>query len=269
MKKSFIREKAIHCGKDFLMPEIFPYTGRQQQAVKGRRRPKLKETAPKQKNLNDKRAKRHFVQLALANFGGEGENDIALHLTYAPEFMPKTPEEAQKIAATYLRRVSYLRKKRGLPPLKYILVTQMGKKGNIHHHILTNGGLSRDELEGLWWKEKAAKDRPAVMYGWANARRTQPNKAGITALARYLAKDSAGKKHWSQSQNLDKPYHNGPNDHKYTRRQLEKVAKLPEDSEEYRRFWERQYRGWELVDSQRQFEEQAGWYFYLTMRRKC
>lgn len=266
MKNSFIREKAIYCGKDFLTPEIFPYTGSQQEAARARRGPKLKVTAPKQKNLNDKRAKRYFVQLALANFG---EDDIALHLTYAPEFLPKTPEEAQKIAVTYLRRVSYQQKKLGLAPLKYILVTEVGKRTHrIHHHILMNGALGRNEIEALWWKDKAAKDRPAVMYGWANARRIQPNKAGITALARYLAKASAGKKHWTQSQNLDKPYHYGPNDQKYTRRQLERVAKLPEDSEEYRRFWERQYRGWELVDSQRQFEEQAGWYFYLTMRRR-
>ena len=32
---------------------------------------------------------------------------------------------------------------------------------------------------------------------------------------------------------------------------------------------ERQYRGWELVDSERQYVEQSGWHFYLTMRRKC
>ena len=55
MKNTFIREKAIHCGKDFLMPEIFPYTGRQQQAVRGRRKKKIKVTEPAQKNLNDRR----------------------------------------------------------------------------------------------------------------------------------------------------------------------------------------------------------------------
>lgn len=255
------------------MPEIFPYTGRQQQAVKGRRGKKIRETSPKQKNLNDKRAKRYFVKLALANFGDQKGGNIVIHLTYAPEFLPKTEEEAQKIVATYLRRVAYLRKVRGLPPLRYMQVPHIGQKRGgthrFHHHVIMNGGLSRDELESLWWVKKGTKDRPAVMYGWANADRIQPNKRGITDLAKYIIKGSAGKKHWTQSKNLDKPYHNGPNDQKYTRRQLERVAKLPEDSEEYRRFWERQYRGWELVDSQRQFEEQAGWYFYLTMRRKC
>lgn len=75
------------------------------------------------------------------------------------------------------------------------------------------------------------------------------------------------KKHWTQSQNLEKPWHRAPNDRKYTRRQLDKIAKLPEDSEEFVRFWEKQYRGWELVECEKSFNEQTGWYFYLTMRR--
>ena len=106
MKNTFIREKAIHCGKDFLMPEIFPYTGRQQQAVRGRRKKKIKVTEPAQKNLNDRRAKRYFVQLALANFGKARDKDVVIHLTYAPEFLPGTEKEAHKIAVTYLRRVA-------------------------------------------------------------------------------------------------------------------------------------------------------------------
>ena len=48
---------------------------------------------------------------------------------------------------------------------------------------------------------------------------------------------------------------------------MDKIAKLPEDSEEFVRFWEKQYRGWELVECEKSFNEQTGWYFYLTMRR--
>ena len=99
MKKSFMREKVIHCGKDYLAPEIFPYTGNQQKAVKGKRGKKKRVSEPKQKNLNDKRAKRYFIQLANSNFG---EGDLAVHLTYAPEFLPDTYEEAVKIVDAYL-----------------------------------------------------------------------------------------------------------------------------------------------------------------------
>lgn len=105
------------------------------------------------------------------------------------------------------------------------------------------------------------------MYGWANADRLRPNAKGIASMAGYMVQDSAGKKHWTQSQNLEKPWHRAPNDRKYTRRQLDKIAKLPEDSEEFVRFWEKQYRGWELVECEKSFNEQTGWYFYLTMRR--
>lgn len=267
---SFIREKVVHCGSDFIAPEIFPYTGRQQKAVSGPRGKKKKVSEPKQKNLNDKRAKRYFVQLANSNFG---EGDLAVHLTYSPEHLPGTYEEAHAIATVFLRRVAYRREKLGLPPLKYLLITQMGRKKNgthrIHHHILMNGGLDRDEVEEMWWKVKGTKKRAAVMYGWANADRLKPNDKGIAQMAGYMVQDSTGKKHWTQSQNLVKPWYRTPNDKKYTRRQIEKVAKLPPDSEDYRKFWERQYKGWTLVDSERQYNEQTGWSFYLTMRRKC
>lgn len=270
MKNSFMREKVIHCGKNFIAPEIFPYTGRQQGAAKGRRGKKQKVSEPKQKNLNDRRAKRYFVQLANTNFG---EEDLAVHLTYSPEYLPETEEKAHEIATRYLRRVAYRRDKLGLPPLKYILITQEGRKRNgthrIHHHIIMNGGLDRDEVEAMWWKVKGTKKREAVMYGWANADRLKPNKKGIANMAGYMVQDSAGKKHWTQSQNLEKPWHRGPNDTKYSRRQLERIAKLPQDSEEYKQFWERQYKGWELVDSEQRYVEQSGWHFYLTMRRKC
>ena len=270
MKRSFIREKVIHCGPDYLAPEIFPYTGVQQRAAGRKRGKKIKVSAPKQKNLNDRRAKRYFVQLANANFG---KDDLAVHLSYAPEFLPETAEAAEKIASNYLRRVAYLRKRRGLPPLKYLLVTQVGRKKDgthrLHHHILMNGGLDRDEVEALWWREKQTRGREAIMYGWANADRLKPNKRGIDSIAGYMVQDSAGKKHWNQSQNLEKPWHRAPNDTKYNRRQIEKVANMPEDCEEFRAFWERQYKGWELVAWEKRYAEQSGWYFYLTMHRKC
>ena len=146
INRSFIREKVVHCGKNFLSPEIYPYSGQQQQAVGRKRGKKVNVSAPKQKNLNDRRAKRYFIQLANGNFG---VGDLVVHLTYAPEFLPESEEEAAKIVAKYLRRVAYLRKKRGLPFLKYLLVTQIGRKKDgthrIHHHVLMNGGLDRDE----------------------------------------------------------------------------------------------------------------------------
>ena len=271
MNGIFVREKVVHCGKNFLCPEIYPYTGQQLEANRGGRRGKKKNvSAPAQKNLNDKRAKRYFVQLANSNFG---RGDLVVHLSYAPEWLPESEEEARKIVARYLRRLAYLRKKRGLEPLKYLCVTQVGRKKNgshrLHHHILINGGLDRDEVEALWWAVKETRDREAVMYGYANADRLKPGKLGIAQMAGYMVQDSAGKKHWTQSQNLEKPWHRAPNDWKYSRRQMDKVGKLSVDSEEFRAFWERKYKGWELVACEKSYQEEMGWYFYLTMQRVC
>lgn len=267
--RSFIREKVIHAGKDFLYPEVYPYTGIQQEAAKKRRAKRQKETEPKQKNLNDRRAKRYFLQLANGNFGA---GDYAVHLTYSPENLPETEEEAQKVAKLYLDRVARRRKALGLPQLKYILITQVGRKTNgthrIHHHILMNGGISRDELEDMWWKVKGTKTREAIMYGYANVDRLKPGRTGISNMAGYMVRDTAGKKRWTQSQNLVKPWFQGVNDTKYSKRQMEKVGKMVPGSEEFIKFWERRYRGWELVDCEKEYIDQSGWYFWLTMRRK-
>lgn len=104
------------------------------------------------------------------------------------------------------------------------------------------------------------------MYGWANADRLRPNAKGIASMAGYMVQDSAGKKHWTQSQNLEKPWHRAPNDRKYTRRQLDKIAKLPEDSEEFVRFGKAVSRLG--AGGVREVVQRANrWYFYLTMRR--
>ena len=88
--KSFVREKKIYCGDTYLEVDIYPYVKIQE---KGKRAKKKKESLPKQKNLNDKNARRKFVQLVETNFG---ENDLAVHLTYSDETLPGNIEEAEK-----------------------------------------------------------------------------------------------------------------------------------------------------------------------------
>ena len=269
--RNFEREKKIFCGSTnkpkYMEVDIFRYTVNQKTMVKGKRSKKEKISPLKQKNLNDKNAKRYFVQIAEANFGA---GDLALHLTYADEHLPDTPEEAHHNATLFLDRAARLRKKKGLPKLKYLLVTQIGRKKNgthrIHHHILMNGGLNRDEVEELWWKVKATKEHPAVMFGWANADRLRPNQKGISQIAGYIAQDSAGKKHWTQSQNLIRPWSRS-NDHKYSRRQLEKVAALPQDSDAYKKFWKMQYEGYDLQECIQDYNDITGWSFHLKLRR--
>ena len=58
----FIREKKIDCA-EYREVDIIPRTEAAEQASRGKRGKKRKVNAPKQKDLNDKNAKRYLVQL--------------------------------------------------------------------------------------------------------------------------------------------------------------------------------------------------------------
>lgn len=272
------REKKIDCG-DYREVDIIPRTESADRAVKGKRGKRKKVTAPKQQDLNDKNAKRYLVQLGNGNFT---YGDIHLSLTYSDQYLPATIEEAEKAINNYLRRVAYRRKRLGLPPLKYILVTEYnsGKNGEkpvrIHHHLLVNGGLSRDELEMMWtqkrinWK-RIEKDPVYKEYivrsrmGYANADRLQPSENGIEAICRYITKNRNGKKRWSSSRNLKRPIEHPPADKKYTRATIERLAKSSDNGKE---FFEKKFPKYEIVSIEPIYYEETGWHIYMKMWKR-
>lgn len=268
--RSFIREKKIYCGNKYLEVDIFPYSDIQGKVSKGKRAKKEKVTGPKQKNLNDKNARRYFIQFTNANFG---EGDLHLTATYKDKFLPLTIEDAEREARNYMRRLDYRRKKEGLSPLKYILVTEYstGEDGEkpvrIHHHIFINGGLDRDTVEDLWCKRRKKGQKKGERIGFVNADRLQPDENGVAALCTYLTKNPRGKKRWSSSQNLERPWSRN-NDGKYSRRKVERIVKEQPDVS----YWERQYEGWTITDSvygvKMVYNDFTGWSIYLRLRRK-
>ncbi len=271
--RSYIREKTIYCGKQYREVDIYTYTDAQNQIAKrGRRSKERKVSEPKQKNLNEKNSRRYFTQTAALNFAGDPE---ALHVssTYSDKYLPETAEEAEREVRNYLRRLQYERKKRGLPPLKYMLVTAStvdkvtGRPVRIHHHILMNGGLDRDTVEGLWRKRKRQGQKEGDRIGFCNADRLQGGENGIAALCSYLSRQAGGKKRWSSSHNLERPA-TRTMDMKYTRRQVERWALEHPD----RAFWERKYPGWTLTDENYgityEYNDYTGWAIYLKLRRK-
>lgn len=265
--KSFMRRKEIHCGAAYLEIDVYPYSDQQRNASRGQRGKKQRVTAPKQKNLNDKNARRYLTQLANANFGDE---DLHVTATYKQKFLPATIEEAEREARNFLRRVEYRRKKEGLPPLKYILVTEYSTGKNsekpvrIHHHFFMNGGLDRDTVESLWSRPKPKGQKHGERIGFINADRLQPEENGVEALCRYLTKHPNGKKRWSSSQNLEKPWFR-TNDNEFSRRQVEKIAKTPPDPA----LWEKKYPDFILTECKPEFNERTGWSMYVKMRRRC
>lgn len=269
--RSFMREKKIYCGDQYREVDIYSYTDTQKiNSRRGKRSKKIKESAPKQKNLNDKNARRYLVQLGNLNFG---EDDIHTTATYSAKNLPESIEAAEREISNYLRRVQYRRTKEGLPALKYILVTaySTGKDGEtpvrIHHHIIMNGGLDRDVIEELWRKRRRKGQKKGDKIGYINADRLQTDENGIAALCVYLAKQPNGKKRWSSSQNLEKPQSRA-NDSRYKHRQVERLAK----ERPGREFWEKQYPGWTLTDGdygvQYEYNDYTGWAIYLKLRKK-
>lgn len=157
--RTFIREKKIYCGKSYREVDIFQYTDAQYRATRRTRSKKVRESEPKQKNLNDINARRYFIQLGNLNFGDDPD---ALHVsaTYSPKYLPATVEDAEREATNYLRRISYRREKEGLPPLKYLLITSYTTKRNsdtpvrIHHHSTIYREIKRARwqyLDGDTW----------------------------------------------------------------------------------------------------------------------
>lgn len=297
----FIREKKTDCA-DYREVDIIPRTEAAEVATKGKRGKKRKCPAPKQKELNDKNAKRYLVQLGNGNFH---IGDLHTSCTYDADNLPETVEEAENIVTNYLRRIAYRRKKLGLEALKYILVTEYkySKDGQaitrIHHHIIMNGGLDRDDVELMWTKARInwnkAEDpeyRASIkQLGWVNADRLQMNENGIEGLCKYIVKDPQGKKRYSSSRNLERPEvsrNDGTekgqrdqsqwkcsrnltapeekcNDHKYSRKKVEQLAKSPDGGlEEFRKI----YSDYNIVSCEPVYYEQTGWHIYLKMWKK-
>lgn len=303
----FIREKKIDCA-GYREVDIIPRTEKAEEATKGKRGKRRKAQKLKQNALNDKNAKRYLVQLGNGNFC---VGDLHTSCTYNVDNLPSTIEKAEKIVRNYLRRIEYRRQKLGLEPLKYILVTEYkftkdGKQlKRIHHHIIMNGGMDRDEVEMMWttqrinWKKADSKDKEEAKeyrdsiekMGWVNADRLQMNENGIEGLCKYIVKDPQGKKRYSSSRNLERPEtkreDNTPeatadrnlwkasrnleeptekcNDFRYSKAKVERLATSPDGGLSE---FEMIYADYNIVSCEPVYYEQTGWHIYLKMWKK-
>ena len=295
--RTFVREKKIYCGADYLEVDIFNYTKiEEENARRGKRSKKEVDSTLKQVDWNEANSRRRFTQLVNTNFGA---GDIHLTLTYNERNLPSTVEGAEKEQRNFLRRVAYKRKMAGLPPLKYISIPACTFKADgvtparIHHHIIMNGGLGRDEIEDLWRKRRERKHPKGEKIGYANADRLQPEENGLAALCEYLAKQAGGKKRWSSSQGLEQPIPevkdpdtpprerisrigtaaslerpwSRTNDHSFSRKEVRKIAAAPPPAA----YWERRYPGYTLMGGDYGFKavysESRGWALYIKLRR--
>lgn len=258
----FVREQRHVCGDNYMEIDLYPISEREKGASLSAKRRQASSRI--QQNLNARNARRYFIQLLNANFT---ESDIHWTGTYDDAHLPDSIEQADHDLELFLRRVRSQSRKRGLPAPRFIAVTEWRKEGDglpavrIHHHVVLSCGLSRDELEGLWYR---GKDKERL--GITNADRLQFDRESLERLANYLTKYTNRKRRWRQSRGLEKPQRPRPNDGKYTRRQLERLVTSGAvfDSE----FWRRKYQGWEINDiTPIQNDVTKEWSIYLKLRR--
>jgi len=187
--------------------EVYPVFGRRQEQKARAAREQL--SPERMQRANHQAAMRRIIRLANANFT---EKDLHVTLTYGGS-VPNW-DQCQRDVRNFIRRMQYLRKKRGLEKAKYIYAiedNESGQKKRIHVHMLLTGGISREEIEACWKK------------GWANADRLQPNEEGLAAIAKYITKAQRNRKKWVCSQGLVQPKVRVSNT-KLTRRKVEKLA---------------------------------------------
>ncbi|MBR2216496.1 MAG: hypothetical protein IJ849_12190 [Selenomonadaceae bacterium] len=255
-----IRKRTRHCGRygvsaKHIQVSYFSYTDRRKNKTKKKQR-KHKTTTPKQRNLNNKRSKRYFEALVHSNFV---KGDLHVTVTYDEKHNPADLKEAMRNVDNFIKRVNYQRKKQGLPPVKYVCVTEEGAKGRIHHHFIMDGKLGRDILEKKWGK------------GYCNADRLQPDdKKELAPLIGYLCKDPKGRKRWTSSHNLIKPWDSVNDDPRnMSGKKLDKLKDLPEDCEAAKEIIESDNPGYELVELEKEYREDIGqWYFFCRMKLK-
>lgn len=149
----------------------------------GKRGGKSEETKEAVAAGNARRRREHMFRILAANFN---EGDSHVTLTYK-----ETPEDEKKEMAKFLRILRREAKKAG-KDLKYIYVTEKGKKGKIHHHIVMS--ITDTALIRRTWKNGGVKISP--LY---------PDK-DYQQLAEYLLKqEEAGKNRYHGSRNLEIP----------------------------------------------------------------
>lgn len=244
------RTTTTKCGPERVEVDIYPSFGSRQDMPRTRRG---RESRAAQKNLNEKRARRYLIQLACTNFG---KDDYWCTFTYDKEHLPATIDGCQREFSNFMKRVNRRRKKKGLPNAKYIVITEHTENTRAHHHVLIDGGLTRDELEDLW-----------KCGGRNNLRRISPDEDfQIEGIGRYIGKQKkTAKKRWSRSKgNLKEPEVT----RSYSRFSKRKVERMARDEEFLQEQIRKQYPGCKLLDTDiRVNDVNGGFYIYARLRR--
>lgn len=156
------------------------------------RKKKVKATPEQIEKQNQKNRENKTRRLIKANFF---ENDYWVTLTYRKGERPGSIQEAVDLARKALRKLKAHYRRMGLE-LKYIICTEVGSKGGIHHHVIINRAPDGDTLINEVWPH----GHPDIKLLY--------RQGEYKALAEYITKqpEKAGcEKRYSRSRNLVVP----------------------------------------------------------------
>lgn len=110
---------------------IKSHKGRVHQGPRGKREKPTEEAV---KRYNQKMKAKNLQRIMLANFSS---GDYHVTLSYKMDKRPESMEDAKKNMQRFIRRLKRAYGKAGAV-LKYIFVTERGKQGACHHHLIVN-----------------------------------------------------------------------------------------------------------------------------------
>lgn len=169
---------------------------------RGKERRKRRKATPEEMERQNKYNKEKLVRRILKeNFG---EYDIFGTYTYRKECRPPDKKAALKDRKKFLDFARAEYKKRGYR-LKWFARTERGKRGAVHHHIITNRIPDSDLILAKAWQKVQGSGRSAYVPMY--------DKGGYADLAAYLLKpdieDGQGNPatwiSYSHSRNLEIP----------------------------------------------------------------
>lgn len=156
----------------------------------GHKRQRRKKPTPEQiAKQNQFNKEKNIRRLIKWNFQ---ENDYWVTLTYQKSKRPESMEKAKDDIQRFLRKLRKLYKDAG-SQLKYILCTEIGSRGGVHHHIIINRITDGDAIIARCWG--AGRCHIELMYIQGNFRE----------LANYIGKqpkDEKSEKRYTRSRNL-------------------------------------------------------------------
>ena len=178
-----------------------------------KRRPKKKATPEDIRRQNQRNRARKIQRLILANFK---EGDWYLTLTYRKGERPGSMEEAKGQRKKFFAEMRKAYKKAGYE-FKFICVTELGRRGGVHHHIILENiavpELNATKMITKFWKHGGKHFKPLYEEG------------EFEELADYLAKEQGKERNYTRSRNLIVPQ---PAKEKVYRRKWDEEPKLEE-----------------------------------------